>query len=134
MIIKRPIQIILLIVSVILFYRCSDTNKTQNETNAQKSAKITQDEKQRGPQKMIIVYGSMHCDHCLAFRRKLDSRGLEYTFNDVDNSDELFKEMQVKIQSINYTGYVNFPIVDIGGKILVNPKFNEAEKFFYMQK
>ena len=99
-----------------------------------RSKEPTTSEPQKGPQKSIIVYGSMHCDHCLAFRRKLDARGIEYTFNDVDTSDELFKEMQAKIESINYAGYVQFPIVDVGGKIFVNPKYNEAEKFFYMQK
>lgn len=134
MIIKKPIQVLILILSMFFFYECSNNKDTRNDSDIQRSNTAESNETQRGPQKSIIVYGSMHCDHCLAFRRKLDAKGLEYKFNDVDNSDPLFKEMQAKIQSINYTGYVEFPIVDIGGKILVNPKYSEAEKLFYMQK
>ena len=74
----------------------------------------------------LLVYGSKTCPHCVAFMTKLDAKGIVYTFYDVENSDDLWKEMYQKVQSIDYQGYVSFPIVDAKGKIFVNPKLEEV--------
>ena len=85
----------------------------------------------RGSQKNIIVYGSDLCVHCQIFRRKLESRGIEYTFLDVDKNDKYFLELQEKIKKSGFKGYVQYPVLDIEGQILVYPEFSEAEKFMF---
>ena len=76
----------------------------------------------------LLIYGSMTCPHCVAFMTKLDAKGIPYTFYDVETSDEMWKEMYQKVQSINYQGYVSFPIVDARGKVFVNPALDEVLK------
>jgi len=110
-----------------LFALLGCSEKKEKNVNSSRDSTKTEDEfSQQGKQKQIIVYGSMDCDHCLTFIRKLDSRGIEYEFRDVDESDTYFLELRQKIASINYTGYVQFPVLDIEGSILVNPDFKEA--------
>ncbi len=74
-------------------------------------------------QKTIAVYGSESCDHCIDFRKQLDSAMLKYTFYDVEADERYFNEMMRKIQSANYRGYIGFPVVDVEGKIYVRPDF-----------
>ena len=88
----------------------------------------------RGSQKNIIIYGSDHCVHCQIFRRKLESKGIEYTFLDVDKNDNYFLELQEKIRESGFTGYVQYPVIDIEGQILVQPEFPEAEKLMFNVK
>ena len=73
----------------------------------------------------IIIYGSKTCPHCMAFIQKIDREGISYTFKEVDNDDENYQEMFDKIKSINFKGYVNYPVVDVGGEILVAPSYNK---------
>ena len=75
----------------------------------------------------IIIYGSKTCPHCVTFIQKMDREGIPYTFREVDNDDQNYQEMIDKIKSINFKGYVNYPVVDVGGEILVAPNF---EKFY----
>jgi glutaredoxin len=77
--------------------------------------------------KDLIIYGSKTCPHCMAFIQKMDREGIPYTFKEVDNDDQNYQEMFDKIKSINFKGYVNYPVVDVGGEILVAPNF---EKFY----
>ncbi len=73
----------------------------------------------------IIIYGSKTCPHCMAFIQKMDREGIHYSFKEVDNDDENYQEMFDKIKSINFKGYVNYPVVDVGGEILVAPSYDK---------
>ncbi len=77
--------------------------------------------------KELIVYGSNNCEHCVAFDQKLDSAGVVYTFRDIDENNIYFLEVQRKIKSINYQGFVKFPVLDIEGEIHVNPPFSQIK-------
>ncbi len=74
-------------------------------------------------QKTIIVYGSESCDHCIDFRKKLDSVKLKYTFHDVEADERYFSEMMRKIQAANYKGYIGFPVIDVEGNVYIRPDF-----------
>lgn len=87
--------------------------------------KAEQDNNLTGQQEDVVVYGSKDCIHCMVFTRSLDSAGVAYRFCEVDKDKSLFNEMYQKIQKINYPGYVEYPVVDINGKILVSPEFRE---------
>lgn len=76
----------------------------------------------------IIVYGSMTCDHCIDFLKKADSIAVKYTFRDVETNANYYDELVAKIQTANYQGYVSFPVIEIDGKISVNPSFEEFMK------
>ncbi len=79
-------------------------------------------------QKEITVYGSNTCDHCLEFMKKADSVALKYTFKDVETNAIYYSELVKKIKAANYQGYVSFPVIEIEGKINVNPPFAEFMK------
>ncbi len=76
----------------------------------------------------VIVYGNHTCPHCVAFTNKLKDNGIKYIFKEVDKRDENFKEMYEKVQSAEYQGYIQYPVVDINGKILVSPEYDEFRK------
>ena len=79
----------------------------------------------------IIVYGSKTCPHCLVFIGKLEQENIPYVFKEVDNDDANFQEMYGKIKAINYQGYVNYPVVDAGGEILVAPTFEKFKMVYW---
>lgn len=79
-------------------------------------------------QKTILIYGSVECSHCVEFRDKLDSAGLEYTFYDVEKDQSKGEEMMLKVQKTGFQGYVRFPVVEVGGVVRVSPSFESVEK------
>jgi len=104
-------KVALVCFSLILFWACqsADTNKS--------SIKQT---------KEIIVYGSNNCDHCVDFKAQLDSVGLTYDFRDVEFDDAMNNELYRKVQEAKITGRINYPVIDIEGKIMVTPTLREV--------
>lgn len=102
-----------LIFFVFLAFACD--NKTRKIDT---SANITPEVK-----KEVTIYGSLTCDHCVDFRKLVDSVGIAYTFKDVELNSENFNELSMKIQQARYDGYVSYPVVDIDDKIYVRPEF-----------
>ncbi len=80
-------------------------------------------------QKEIIIYGSKTCPHCVHFMQELEKSSIVFTFKEVDNSDKNFQEMYDKVKMAKIQGYINYPVVDIGGEILIAPEFNEFKKY-----
>lgn len=78
--------------------------------------------------KDIIVYGSDNCDHCVVFKAKLDSAGFTYGFKDVEFSEALTNEMVQKVRAAGIMGQINYPVIDVEGKILVAPELVEVIK------
>ncbi len=97
--------------SLILFWACqnADTNKSFIKQT-----------------KEIIVYGSNNCDHCVDFKAQLDSMGLTYDFRDVEFDDAMNNELYHKVQAARIRGRINYPVVDIEGKIMVAPSLSEV--------
>lgn len=109
-----------------LLIACVESKQEKKESvNADDD--IENKSKPRGTQKKIIVYGSMACNHCHEFRRKLESKGISYEFRDVDENDKYFIELQNLIKSTNFKGYVSYPVIDIEGEVFVNPDFSDVE-------
>jgi glutaredoxin len=126
----NSLKYLFIIAGVFLLFACSESKREKQESeNA--SGEIENKSKPSGPQKKIIVYGSMECNHCHDFRRKLESKGISYEFRDVDENDAYFIQLQNLIRSINYQGYVSYPVIDIEGEIYVNPEFREVENKMY---
>ncbi|MCK5702465.1 MAG: hypothetical protein KAI29_14975, partial [Cyclobacteriaceae bacterium] len=63
--------------------------------------------------KVVTIYGSVNCDHCLEFRKQMGSAKLKYTFKDAEAEEKNYQELLLKIQTANYKGYVSFPVIDI---------------------
>ncbi|MDH5476305.1 MAG: glutaredoxin family protein [Cyclobacteriaceae bacterium] len=102
-------QLFLLMI-VTLSISCSNQEATNKETQ----------------QTSIIIYGSNSCDHCIDFKAKLDAKNIKYTFHDVEQDKTMANEMMAKTKAHNYTGYISFPVVDVGGKLMVNPEVNKV--------
>ena len=68
--------------------------------------------------KSIIVYGSLQCPHCVNFKAKLDSIGLEYTFYDVDVSDQYALEMVARVKASGHTEGISIPVVVVNDQQL----------------
>jgi len=115
------------ILGLVLLIGCENTKSDRQESGTERTTDQEDQSKSRGPQKTIIVYGSMECNHCHEFRRKLESKGIIYEFRDVDKNDAYYMEMQKLILSINYNGYVRYPVIDIEGEVFVNPDFGDVE-------
>jgi glutaredoxin len=115
---KNVISIVFVVFTLLFMFSCS----TQPEKNNEKEPATESAEKQ------LIVYGSNSCDHCLFFRDKLDSAGINYVFHDVEQNQQLADQMLEATKSINYQGFIQFPVVVIEENVLVNPSFEEALK------
>jgi glutaredoxin len=113
------------IAGLFLLIDCAE-GKREHKESVNAEVDIENKSKSRGPQKNIIVYGSMECNHCHEFRRKLESKGITYEFRDVDENDAYFIELQNLIRSINFKGYVSYPVVNIEGEVYVKPDFRDV--------
>lgn len=104
-------KVTLVCISLILFWACQSagTNKF--------SIKQT---------KEIIVYGSNNCDHCVDFKAQLDSVGFTYDFRDVEFDDAMANEMYHKVQAAKIQGRINYPVIDVDGKIMVAPSLSDV--------
>ncbi|HET9870852.1 MAG TPA: glutaredoxin domain-containing protein [bacterium] len=69
----------------------------------------------------IIVYTTSWCGDCHRLTRQLDERGIAYEQRDIERDPADFKTM------LSYTnGKRVIPTVDIGGKILINPRLSQV--------
>lgn len=76
--------------------------------------------------KDIIVYGSDNCHHCVDFKAKLDSVKFTYDFKDVEFNEFMHNEMVSKVRGARIMGQINYPVIDVEGKILVAPELREV--------
>lgn len=75
-------------------------------------------------QKELIIYGSENCDHCLEFRQKIDSMKIDYVFKDAEANENYYNELAAKINRANLQGYIAFPVIEIDGRLMVRPEFD----------
>lgn len=77
-----------------------------------------------------MVYGREACGLCKATRNNLDNARIAYTYYDIDADQTKKSEMWHKINIAHpaSVGGVRLPVVDIDGKILISPSFNEVKK------
>ena len=92
----------IVVIGVLLFWDCQSSGINQT--------------------KDILVYGSDNCDHCVDFKAELDSVGFTYGFKDVEFSEALTNEMIHKVRAAGIMGQINYPVIDVEGKILVAPE------------
>ncbi len=80
-------------------------------------------------QSVIILYGSEQCGYCKAMKRNLDAEKIAYTFYDINQDKTKGSEMWKKVYTAfpSRKGGVTFPVMDISGKILISPKFDEVK-------
>ncbi len=78
--------------------------------------------------KKITIYGSENCEHCIEFRKKVDSLGVEYTFKDAEANSDYYRELVLKVQQKDSKGHISFPVVEINDEIMVRPGFNDFLK------
>jgi len=105
---------LLILMVLVLGISCSSQETTSEVTEKQQTS--------------IIIYGSNSCDHCIDFKSKLDAQKVVYTFHDVEQNQAKANEMMAKTKAANYSGYISFPVVDVGGKLMVNPKVDDVLK------
>ncbi len=79
-------------------------------------------------EKKITVYGSVNCDHCNEFRVKMDSAKLKYEFKDAEANEQYYNELVLKIQQSKFPGYISFPVLEVGDKLMVRPNFDDFMK------
>ena len=80
-------------------------------------------------QPVITMYGSDQCGFCQAMKRNLDAEKVAYTFYDINKEKDKGSEMWKKLYAAypSRKGGVTFPVMDINGKILISPKFEEVK-------
>ena len=121
-------NIILTFLIIMTFFTCQTPERQTQEKDSGNPGRYGSEDKN------IIVYGSKTCPHCVIFIRELDEADIAYTFKEVDNDDANFKEMYDKIKAINYQGYVNYPVLDVDGEILVAPEYDRFYEIYRNQK
>ena len=69
--------------------------------------------------KKITVYTLPHCGHCKALKAFLSRKNIEFNDINVDENNEAAEEI------IGKTGQSGFPVIDIGGELIIG--FDEKE-------
>ena len=69
--------------------------------------------------KKITVYTLPHCGHCKALKAFLSRKNIEFEDINVDENNEAAEEI------IARTGQNEFPVIDIGGELVIG--FDEKE-------
>ena len=118
---RREFQFFIFAVATLFMYSC----KTEVKESPAELLKV--DVASIEKQHSVVVYGSMDCDHCLAFKSQLDSVGLTYEFKDVMKTKALENELMAKVKEFNFTEYINLPVILIDNKyFLVAPTIDKV--------
>lgn len=112
----------LLAIAGLLIFSCS----------GKKGDSLSAEGAQEKVQKNLIVYGSSDCHVCIDFKKKLDSANIEYEFRDFLITEKRYdEEMLNKLNAVGYRGNVQFPVVDIEGRMMVKPGFEYVLNALY---
>lgn len=80
------------------------------------TAKTTSEEK-----KILLVYGSGECHHCIATKEYLEKNNIAFTFFDIDKNPEALKEMLTKLRAAGIsTNNLQIPVIDKQGVLFTN--------------
>lgn len=79
--------------------------------------------------KKILFYGSSSCGHCQYFSQNMQKEKIPFQFFDVRKDKSKNTEMWDKVYQVekNPTS-ISFPVMDIDGKILVSPSYEDFKK------
>lgn len=110
----NPILITVFCICLTMVFGCNQKRKSI-DTSGNITPKVA---------KMITIYGSENCDHCIDFRRKVDSLGVKYTFKDAEANEDYYREMVLKVQQKDSNSDISFPVVEINDEILVQPELD----------
>lgn len=113
-----PLKYTVAFAFIILFFSCESKRKNI-DTSGNTTPEI---------EKIVTIYGSENCDHCIDFRIKMDSAKFKYEFKDAEANEKNYQELLLKIQQANFNGYVSFPVIEINGEIYVRPEFSDIYK------
>ncbi len=70
---------------------------------------------------VVKIYGTNSCKYTRETLAFLDSKGIEYQYRDVKNS-EIYAEMRLRMEQEGFkTNRYEIPTLDIGGNIFVDP-------------
>lgn len=70
----------------------------------------------------IVVYGSKSCANTTNMKGYLDGKGVDYSYRDIYEKPEQRDKMWKKLAGANLDDdFIILPVVDINGKIFVNP-------------
>lgn len=82
----------------------------QTELSAQETSK-----------KVMIVYGSNECHHCIDTKDYLKKNNIEFIFFDIDKNAEALREMLTKLKAAGIsTSNLGIPVIDKQGVIFTN--------------
>jgi len=73
----------------------------------------------------VTIYSAVWCGFCHAAKEYLDKLGIKYTDHDIE------KDQKYAQESIDKSGQMGIPVLDIGGTIIVGfdrPKIDAALK------
>ena len=111
---------ILPILIIALAFTFCNGNKEQARNTEETAAQNT------ASQKEMLIYGSNECEHCIAFKKKMDSLDIKYTFYDVQVDQSKADEMLRKLEEVKFMGYIAFPVVDVEGDVMVSPELKKV--------
>jgi glutaredoxin 3 len=71
--------------------------------------------------KVLLVYGSGECHHCIATKEYLEKNKIPFEFFDIDKNPEALKEMLTKLRAAHIsTNNLQIPVIDKQGEIFTN--------------
>ncbi len=71
--------------------------------------------------KVMIVYGSDECHHCIDTKAYLKKNNIDFIFFDIDKNADALKEMLSKLKNAGIsTSNLGIPVIDKQGLIFTN--------------
>ena len=71
--------------------------------------------------KVIMVYGSPDCHHCIDTKKFLTENKIEFVFYDIDNDRNALNEMLAKLKAAKIsTNGLGIPVIDKYGEVFTN--------------
>ena len=76
---------------------------------------------QEASKKVMIVYGSDECHHCIDTKAYLKKNNIDFIFFDIDKNADALKEMLSKLKNAGIsTSNLGIPVIDKQGLIFTN--------------
>ena len=106
----KKISLLLLVVSIFLPTYSMAQSIVKLETSAVKKEK-----------KIIIVYGSPDCHHCIDTKKFLTENKIDFVFYDIDSDRNALNEMLAKLKAAKISANgLGIPVIDKYGEVFTN--------------
>ncbi len=123
----------LVAIYILTVFGCSDGSTTNGKGDA--SVSEVASPSMTLSDSSVVMYGSDGCSHCVHFKQKLDSAGVGYIFNEIEDNNKNVLALQSLLAQYKIRERIKLPVIHLNkDTLLISPDPIEFIEFLGVDK